>query len=98
MTDEELKELKNLSNRINNIDFAHGDNNDLYALLSAGWISVGELMPQRVTPVLVLGWCCEVCHNIRIAEWEDKWWESNHGENLHFKPEFWMPLPFPAYS
>lgn len=66
------------------------------ALLAAGWISVKERMPPDVTPVLVFGYCCDVCHNVRIAEYEvDGWWESFHGTDLHFEPEYWMPLPVP---
>ena len=65
-------------------------------MLAAGWISVKERMPQDVTPVLVFGYCCDVCHNVRIAEYEvDGWWESFHGTDLHFEPEYWMPLPVP---
>jgi hypothetical protein len=65
-------------------------------MLAAGWIPVTERMPPDVTPVLVFGWCCDICHNIRIAEYEvDGWWESYHGEDLTFEPEYWMPLPFP---
>lgn len=70
--------------------------NNVDALLAAGWIHVTEQMPPNVTPVLAFGWCCDVCHDIVIAEYEvDEWWESYNGENLTFKPEYWMPLPFP---
>ena len=63
-------------------------------LLSDGWISVKDQMPPDVTPVLVFGWCCDICHNIRIAEYEvDGWWESFHGNDLTFIPEYWMPFP-----
>jgi len=66
-------------------------------LLATGWIPVTERMPPNVTPVLVFGWCCDICHNIRIAEYEiDGWWESYHGNDLTFEPEYWMPLPFPS--
>ena len=68
-------------------------------LLAAGWIPVAERMPPPVTAVLVFGWCCDVCHNIRIAEWEDGvgWWQSfSGGEDLTFEPEYWMSLPFPS--
>lgn len=65
-------------------------------MLAAGWISVKERMPPDVTPVLVFGYCCDVCHNVRIAEYEvDGWWESFHGTDLHFEPEYRMPLPVP---
>jgi len=26
----------------------------------------------------------------------DGWWESYHGNDLTFEPEYWMPLPFPS--
>ena len=66
-------------------------------LLAAGWIPVKEKMPPQVTPVLVFGCCCDGCYNIIIAEYEVAgWWESYHGSDLHFEPEFWMPLPFPS--
>jgi len=41
---------------------------DKERLLAAGWIPVTERMPPDVTPVLVFGWCCDICYNIRIAE------------------------------
>lgn len=67
-------------------------------MLAAGWISVDN-MPPPVTPVLVFGWCCDICHNIKIAEWEDGvgWWESGTGDNLFFKVVYWQRLPFPAW-
>jgi hypothetical protein len=70
---------------------------DLSKLLDAGWIPLSENTPPPVTPVLVLGWCCDICHNVSIAEWEDGvgWWQSNTGDGLLFKPEYWMSLPFP---
>ena len=72
-------------------------NLSLEDLLKAGWIPVSERMPPDITPVLVFGFCCEICHNIRIAEYEvNGWWESYHGSDLHFEPEFWQPLPFPS--
>jgi hypothetical protein len=90
--------MDKILDRINSIEFKHGDSNDLYALLAAGWVHVTEQMPKNVTPVLVLGWCCDICHNIKIAEMEDDWFESGTGEDLHFKPDFWQPLPYPACS
>ena len=85
--------------KIENTDLTATDNTAITyeRLLAAGWIPVKEKMPPQITPVLVFGCCCDVCYNIRIAEYEvDGWWESYHGSDLHFEPEFWMPLPFPS--
>lgn len=70
---------------------------DEKALLAANWIPATTL-PPPVTPVLALGWCCDVCHNIKIAEWEDGvgWWESGTGEGLKFTVDYWQQLPFPV--
>ncbi len=59
-----------------------------------GWTSVKNQLPTNVTPVLVYGECCDVCWHIKIAEIEDNhWFESGTGEDLVFKPTYWMPLP-----
>ena len=75
------------------------DGNFQKPMLAAGWIPVAERMPPPVTAVLVFGWCCDICHNTIIAEWEEGvgWWQSfSGGENLTFEPEYWMSLPFPS--
>ena len=60
------------------------------------WISVKDRMPNDVTPVLVFGYCCSVCHNIVIAEIEKgNWWLSGQGDDLNFAPSHWKPLPNP---
>lgn len=64
-------------------------------MLESGWIEVKERMPKPLTQVLVFGRCCEACKNIRIVEFDDVWYDAYSGENIHFKPEFWQPLPYP---
>lgn len=88
--------MDEILDRINSIHFDHGDSNDLYALLNAGWIHVTEQLPKGLKPVLVLGWCCDICHKIKIAEMGDDWFDPETGEELHFKPDFWQPLPYPS--
>ena len=65
-------------------------------VIEAGWISIELEKPPNVTPVLVIGRCCDICVRYTIAEFEDYWYESNSGgEKLKFKPEYWRPLPYP---
>jgi hypothetical protein len=68
-------------------------------MIKLGWFYIDENgEPPHNVPILVFGYCCEICHNIRIAEIEDdNWYEAYSGEDLTFMPEYWMPLPLPKY-
>ncbi len=63
------------------------------------WIKVEDQKPPDVTPVFVYFACCNACHWFEVAEIENgKWFESNSGNNLEFKPTHWQPTKPPTQN